>query len=123
LKSIRSVDFVAMNASDQRVSQRLLDRDTGAKTLTITAIKTPPGGGSPEGMHTHPVDQFFYILNGTMRVEIAEASYEVGVGALVSFPAGVPHRNWNASDEPTIHLSIASPLPEVGVPFTTPVAK
>lgn len=72
-------------------------------------------------MHTHKVDQLFYILTGTMSLEIAGQSHSAGAGTLVVFPAGVPHRNWNAGAEATIHLAFQTPLPELGVPFARPV--
>jgi mannose-6-phosphate isomerase-like protein (cupin superfamily) len=37
--------------------------------------------------------------------------FEAGPGSLVVFPAGVPHRNWNAGDVATVHLSFNTPVP------------
>ncbi len=45
---------------------------------TIDVIKTPSGAGSPAGLHTHVVDQIFYILSGTMNVEIGGAATLLG---------------------------------------------
>lgn len=118
---VRRVDFAAFDATEARVSQKLLDHTTGAAACSVTCIKTPPGGGSPEGMHTHVVDQIFYVLRGTMGVEVDGKKQEVGPGALIVFPAGVPHRNWNAGNDPTVHLAIAAPLPDPNVPFATRV--
>ena len=118
---VRTVDFAALHARPDRVSQSLLDHDSGATTCSINCIKTPAGGGSPAGLHTHQVDQVFYILGGTMGVEIEGREFQAGPGTLVVFPAGVPHRNWNAGAEPTVHLTINVPLPDPGVPFAVPV--
>jgi len=120
---IRKVDFDAIERSGRgdRFTQVLFDRNSGAKTCRIECIKTPPGGGSPEGLHTHKVDQIFYILKGTMTVEIKGNEYDVGPGTLVVFPAGVAHRNWNRSSEPTLHLSFIVPMPDADLPFATQV--
>jgi mannose-6-phosphate isomerase-like protein (cupin superfamily) len=118
---LRKVDFAELAASQDRVSQPLLDRDSGATSCSVNCIKTPPGEGSPAGMHTHVVDQIFYILSGTMHLEIAGEPHVAGPGTLVVFPAGVPHRNWNGGEEHTIHLAFNTPLPELGVPFARPV--
>jgi mannose-6-phosphate isomerase-like protein (cupin superfamily) len=118
---LRKVDFAQLAAGEDRVVQSLLDRDSGATTCSINCIKTPPGEGSPAGMHTHAVDQFFYILSGTMSLEIAGQSYVAGPGTLVVFPAGVPHRNWNSGAEATVHLAFNTPLPEPGEPFARSV--
>jgi quercetin dioxygenase-like cupin family protein len=121
MEYLRKVDFAHLDAGDSRVSQSLLDHDSGATTCTVNCIKTPPGEGSPAGMHTHAVDQLFYILSGTMNLEIDGTGHVAGPGTLVVFPAGVPHRNWNGSAEATIHLAFNTPLPEQGVPFARPV--
>lgn len=117
---LRKVDFAQLAATQERVSQPLLDYDSGATTCSVNCIKTPPGEGSPAGMHTHKVDQLFYILSGTMSLAIAGQSHSAGPGTLVVFPAGVPHRNWNGGAEATIHLAFNTPLPELGVPFARP---
>ena len=123
MEYVRNVDQSALAAAgpDERFSQFLLDHTSGSKHCSINWIRTPAGGGSPAGMHTHVVDQIFYILAGTMSLEIEGREYEAGPGSLVVFPAGVPHRNWNGGSEPTIHLAFNTPLPDPNVPFATAV--
>jgi quercetin dioxygenase-like cupin family protein len=67
------------------------------------------------------VDQLFYVLSGTMNLEIEGRTYSAGPGTLVVFPAGVPHRNWNGGAEPTVHLAFNTPLPSPDEPFSRPV--
>ncbi len=123
MEYVRKVDFATIDASsaDERVMQCLLDHTSGAKTCTVNCIKTPTGGGSPAGMHVHDVDQIFYILRGTMSIEIEGTQYDCGPGSLVVFPAGVWHRNWNAGTEPTVHLAFNTPLPDPALPFARSV--
>jgi quercetin dioxygenase-like cupin family protein len=123
MKYVRMVDFAAIDKSgpDERLTQNLFDHTSGAKTCTITCIKTPAGGGSPAGMHVHDVDQIFYILRGTMNIEIEGKRYDCPPGSLIVFPAGVRHRNWNGSSEPTVHLAFNTPLPDPNVPFAKSV--
>lgn len=120
---VRQVDQAALASagSEERFSQWLLDETSGGKHCSINWIRTPAGGGSPAGMHTHVVDQIFYILAGTMSLEIEGKKYQATPGSLVVFPAGVPHRNWNAGSEPTIHLAVNAPLPDPNEPFARPV--
>lgn len=119
MEYVRKVDFSAMERSGpgDRVTQSLFDAASGATTCTIQCIKTPAGGGSPAGMHVHDVDQIFYILRGTMSVEIEGQESECPPGALIVFPAGVKHRNWNAGPDATVHLAFNTPLPDPNVPF------
>ena len=119
MEYVRTVDFAAIEKSgvDERLTQNLFDHTSGAKTCTISCIKTPAGGGSPAGMHFHDIDQIFYILSGTMSIEIEGKQYDCSPGSLIVFPAGVRHRNWNGSNEPTVHLAFNTPLPDPSVPF------
>ena len=123
MEYVRRVDFAAIEKSgvDRRLTQKLFDHTSGAKTCTINCIKTPAGGGSPAGMHVHDVDQMFYVLRGTMSIEIEGKQYDCTPGSLVVFPAGVPHRNWNGGSEPTVHLAFNTPLPDPNRPFATSV--
>jgi mannose-6-phosphate isomerase-like protein (cupin superfamily) len=122
MEYLRNVDQSALAAAgeDTRFSQWLLDHTSGSSHCSINYIKTPAGGGSPAGMHTHVVDQIFYVLSGTMNLEIEGKPYEAGPGTLVVFPAGVPHRNWNGGSEPTVHLAFNAPMPDPAVPFAVP---
>ncbi len=123
MEYVRKVDFdkFASSKPEDRVSQALIDHGTGVSTCTINYIKTPAGGGSPAGMHVHDVDQIFYVLEGTMSIEIEGKEYDCPPGSLIVFPAGVPHRNWNGGTEPTVHLAFNTPLPDPNVPFAKPV--
>src|SRR2546422_6448856 len=112
MEFLRKVDFDRLAATSERVSQTLIGPESGASSCSVNCIKTPPGDGSPAGLHKHMVDQLFYILSGTMSLEIEGKRYEAGPGSLVVFPAGTPHRNWNGGSEATVHLAINSPLPE-----------
>jgi quercetin dioxygenase-like cupin family protein len=122
MEYVRKVDFAAMHRNPQeRVLQNLFDHTSGARTCSINCIKTPPGGGSPAGMHVHDVDQIFYILSGTMSIEIEGQTHECPPGSLIVFPAGVRHRNWNGGREATVHLAFNTPLPDPNVPFARSV--
>lgn len=123
MEYVRKVDFAAIDESDpdKRFTQSLFDHTSGAKTCTINCIKTPPGGGSPAGMHVHDVDQIFYILSGTMSIEIEGKRYDCPPGTLIIFPTGIQHRNWNDGGEPTVHLAFNTPLPDPNAPFAKSV--
>ena len=123
MEYVRKVDEAALKAAgpDERFSQLLLDQSSGSRHCSINWIRTPAGGGSPAGMHTHVVDQIFYILAGTMSLEIEGKQFAAGPGSLVVFPAGVPHRNWNGGPQPTVHLAINTPVPDPNEPFARPI--
>ncbi len=110
---VSTLDWARLEAAVGRTRQLLVDPAGNPSSLSIACIKTPPGRGTPEGIHTHPVDQFFYVIAGTLTVELAGQVHLAPAGSVVRFPANTPHRNWNAGSEPVLHLSIKALNPEV----------
>ena len=107
---VRHVDRSRLDADPAaRVSLKLHAPASGARNVSVSCIRTPPGQGSPEGLHTHPFEQVFFVLEGEMTVEVAGERTVVGPESLVVFPPGVPHGNWNAGTRPTLHLAINAP--------------
>jgi len=102
---LRQVDTEGMRASGERFRQSLHDRDDGAVASKIYCVSLPPGISS-EGLHTHQVEQCFFVIEGTLSVEIAGREYEAPPGTLVVTPPGTQHRNWNAGSERTTFLGI-----------------
>ena len=121
--TLRAVDHEARvtRGLDARYEQDLIDARSGGTNTMVRYVETPPGSGSPAGLHVHLFDQLFYIISGVMNIEIDGDCFEAGPGTLVVFYQGVPHRNWNAGAEATIHLAINSPLPDPELPLSIPV--
>jgi mannose-6-phosphate isomerase-like protein (cupin superfamily) len=120
LEYIRRIDLKQLASTNDRVSMPIYGPDSGATHVSVNCVKTPPGGGSIAGLHSHAVDQLFYIISGTMTVEIGGEEFKAGPGTVVVFPADTPHRNWNEGTEATVHLAINAPLPDPNVPFARP---
>jgi mannose-6-phosphate isomerase-like protein (cupin superfamily) len=61
-------------------------------------------------MHTHEhEDEYTYVLDGEVGVQIGEEILVARAGDLVFKPRGVPHAFWNAADTPARALEIISP--------------
>jgi quercetin dioxygenase-like cupin family protein len=123
IENVRPVDARGLADADpeERWTQMLHDRSKGAKGCEVRLIRTPAGSGSPAGMHVHDFEQVFYLLEGVMNIEIEGVASVVEAPSVIVFPEGVPHRNWNAAAEATLHLAINAPAPEVGVEVSRPV--
>jgi mannose-6-phosphate isomerase-like protein (cupin superfamily) len=94
-----------------RFSQVVLaDRASGVNTVSFGVFRVPPGGASPE-LHMHRVDQVYFIIQGTMGLQIGLEEYSAGPNTLVVLPAGVPHRNWNAGADVEYHINLRVPEP------------
>ncbi len=61
-------------------------------------------------MHTHErEDEYTYVLEGEIGVQVGEEVRIAAPGDLVFKPRGIPHAFWNAGDEPARALEIISP--------------
>lgn len=114
-------EALATRAPDERYNEELTGHSLGNPTCMIAYIVTPPGSGSPAGLHVHDFDQTFYILEGVMQIEMEGERHAVAAGSIVVFPKSVPHRNWNEGPSDTIHLAINTPAPDTTQPISRPV--
>jgi mannose-6-phosphate isomerase-like protein (cupin superfamily) len=104
-------------------STQLAGPSFGVETVIVNAIEVASGHGGP-GLHIHPFDQLYFVLQGELTVEVALERHVVGPESLVVLPAGVPHRQWNEGLGTERHLAVLAPAPrpgtvmDVGVTFT-----
>ena len=68
----------------------------------------PWQSGPPLHLHTNQ-DEAFYVLDGTLVVQLGDEQREVGSGSFVWIPRGTPHAFANASGTPTRLLGLATP--------------
>jgi mannose-6-phosphate isomerase-like protein (cupin superfamily) len=101
-------------------TQELADRSTGSEQVRVYYARVQPGAGGP-AMHIHELDQLYFVLSGTMQLEIALKRYSAGPNTYVVLPAGVPHRNWNEGPDVECHLAILAPAPFPGDRLDQPV--
>jgi quercetin dioxygenase-like cupin family protein len=123
MKYLRKLDLPALTlaGADARVTQVLAEAATGTQRVSMQVVRLPAGGESPAGRHRHTFEKLFYVLAGTMAVEIDGEEVHAGPGSVVVVPEGVPHRNWNAGKEPVLHLVVMSPNPDFTKPLGIPV--
>ncbi len=58
-------------------------------------------------MHTHEhEDEYSYVTEGRVTIEIDGHAVEAGVGDFVLKPRGVPHAFWNPGDEPLRFVAV-----------------
>lgn len=123
MQYLRKLDLpaLALAAPDERITQILVEAATGAQNISVQVVRLPAGGESPAGRHKHVYEKVFYVVSGTMAVEIDGAELSAGPGSLVVVPQGVPHRNWNAGKEACVNLVFMSPNPDFSKPLGIPV--
>lgn len=57
--------------------------------LSIVEVEMDAGKMTP--MHTHPIAESLWVLEGQLRYRIKQDDVELGMGDFVMVPAGVPH--------------------------------
>jgi quercetin dioxygenase-like cupin family protein len=68
----------------------------------------PPGTFVPP--HIHPTqDEFIYVLEGQLDLQLGEAQVKAQPGDLIRMPQGIPHAYYNNGDTPTRALFWVSP--------------
>ena len=87
----------------------MIDGETTDRAFSLVEHPLPPRAlGSP--VHTHRnEDEYSYVLEGRVGVQLGDDVIEAGPGELVFKPRGVAHAFWNAGDEPARLLEVISP--------------
>jgi quercetin dioxygenase-like cupin family protein len=76
----------------------------------LSAIEnTLPAGWEGPPLHHHDFDEAFYVLEGELTFQVAEARLTVGPGGVVFAPRGVVHTLANHSDGPGRYLLLCTP--------------
>lgn len=96
--------------------QSLAERATGSQHLRVNFVEVQPGAGSPD-YHIHEFDQFYFILEGGMTVDIGKRRQLAAKHHFVHLPAGIVHRNYNAGSVPEVHFALLAPEPAPGAIF------
>jgi mannose-6-phosphate isomerase-like protein (cupin superfamily) len=87
----------------------MIDGDATGGAFSLVEHPLPARAlGAP--LHTHRnEDEYSYVLEGRVGVQLGDEVLEAGPGDLVFKPRGQQHAFWNAGDEPARVLEIISP--------------
>jgi quercetin dioxygenase-like cupin family protein len=83
----------------------------GAQTggsLTVLEAVNPPGQGPPYHVHD-ALDEVIYVLDGALRVRLADQVKEAPAGAFVFIPRGTPHTWEGRGDKAVRFLVVIAP--------------
>jgi quercetin dioxygenase-like cupin family protein len=87
----------------------MIDGEATGGAFGLVEHPLPPRAlGAP--VHTHRnEDEYSYVLEGHVGVQLGDEVLEARPGDLVSKPRGLAHAFWNAADEPARILELISP--------------
>jgi mannose-6-phosphate isomerase-like protein (cupin superfamily) len=86
------------------------DGDETAAAYSISEWWLEPNTKGP-GDHSHPEDDVFYVLEGTMAILVDDHWIEAPKGSFVLVPGGVTHDFENRSAAPAGVLNLSCPGP------------
>lgn len=96
------------------------DLTTPGKHGTLAVATFAPGGVTPK--HTHPGEEFLYLLEGRVRLEIdGQAPRDLQPGDAVIIPARTPHLARNLGPGPA--RIVSTYFLEKGRPLASPAGK
>ena len=72
--------------------------------LQVALVHKPRGTGSK--IHTHPNEQFNYVIQGTLIADMDGQVFRVPKGYVVHIPAGMPHSHVSSADEDVIFYAV-----------------
>ena len=84
-----------------------LDSESTGDTVTVTEIDAPPG--YENGLHTHPPDELFYVLDGEMTLYLDEEPHRLTPGTTGFVPGDAPHGFRVEGTDPLRTLAIFTP--------------
>lgn len=94
----------------------LADSSSGSQNVQIYHEEMLPDKGRPT-THIHDFDQYYFVLEGELTVEVAFKKHVAKKETLVVLPTGVPYRQYNAGRTTLKHLAILVPPPRPGLPL------
>jgi quercetin dioxygenase-like cupin family protein len=90
----------------------MVDAQRGGGFSLVEHPIAPRALAAPLHTHTHE-DEYSYVLEGQVGVQVGDEVTVAGPGELVYKPRGVQHAFWNDGDTPARLLEIISPAPFV----------
>ena len=84
------------------------DGEETQRSYSISEWRLEPHTQGP-GAHSHPEDDVFYVIEGTMSFLIGDRWIDAPNGSFVLAPAGVTHDFENRSSSPAAVLNLSIP--------------
>lgn len=92
---------------------RVVSAGTPGHDVAVVDTLLPPGAGAPRHVH-HDHEEAFYVLDGTVRLELDGATLDAGPGTLALAERGQVHGFTNVGDADARMLALYSPAASLG---------
>ena len=79
-----------------------------AAALSVIEERMPPGSREVRHRHAH-ARQFFYVLSGTLTIEVDGTTHRLGARVGIELPPGAAHQALNDGDADVEFLVVSAP--------------
>ena len=76
--------------------------------LAVIHERIPPGRGEVKHYHVRS-RQLFYVLEGNLRIDVADEIAHLEKGDSLEVPPTIPHRVWNSFEDDALFLVVSAP--------------
>lgn len=103
MNSVRAVGFEREDAyrPDDRRSMTTgwFDARKRGGANALVYLANIPSKASGPSLHIHRFDQFYFVSQGELNVEVGLEEFKLRSGQPAVLPARVAHRQWNSASE------------------------
>ena len=108
---VRAADREVFRFEGSSIVYSLLSTQFPERQLESLLVRMEPVDGAlpADEFRSHPGEEFAYVMEGRLRLRIADTDYELSPGDSVHFQSTVPHRLENPGDSPMVALWVLTP--------------
>ena len=101
--------FLVEAPAERTTPWRVVVDGQRGRGMSLGDAVIPPRTSGP-GRHVHTrEDEGIYVIDGVLTAEVGEQRFEVGPGAFLWMPRGLPHTFANLGDDPVHSLGLLNP--------------
>jgi transcriptional regulator with XRE-family HTH domain len=110
---VRKADRLRLTRTEDGIKQEILSPDVRRKLGLIRTV-VPPGYSGTDTPMSHPGEEAFLVVKGSLEVTLGQQTYELAVGDTITFDSSVPHALSNPGDEPAEFIGCSTPPAAAG---------
>jgi mannose-6-phosphate isomerase-like protein (cupin superfamily) len=105
---LRPAEGERLTVGGTSLTLKATGESTGGTLFLSESVLEPGFPGPPAHVHRHLHDMF-YVVEGTLTVQLRDETLEASAGTFVSVPPGVQHTFANRSETPVTVLNFNTP--------------
>jgi len=110
-KATRAEERQTFRFAGSFIAYSFLSSDFSDRKLELLLVEVDPidKGLPADEFRSHPGEEFAHVLQGTMRLWIGDALYDLAPGDSAHFSSTIKHRVENPGESPVIYLAVLTP--------------